>query len=498
MGSKHPQKDRWTLLVLLVVMGIALAILICLRFNQTENEAAALANAVPLVHPTTAPVKALPRGNYIWLGPDQALPDQPGILNRELYRQALLIAGREGLGLQTRDSSLREWDDAPDQANGLEMDFLQSQISLLDAKGSGLRWKLPIGASQWVRDLQKVTATTEEMSRNGLVDALRKAGWNGRQVDRLEESLAPADAEMRLGEMEEISQFGAVREAHSAIRAGGESPQRLDVLVRGYANLGQLTRYHWSEEYAVYTARSLLYAQRMVAEYPKLPLAYWCRAYARALAGLPEAALGDLTAAQALRGSAEPPNWVKLLDPLCRYQTGTLVNLAMSDAKVLKLGMFLALLSVENSACQGAVMNIATAALAIDPRCLRIIDVMCENTGPGMLNELSETGPNTFSQTLGSDLQKVPGFPERLSKEIEGFRRPGGNPDGRMVICRELIDAGKPDRDETEPSWAALGRLIEETTFAHVAREANLIEHQWGVDASDYVQSQQAHIAGHP
>src|SRR5580693_3845085 len=38
------------------------------------------------------------------------------IFERELYRQALLIAAREDLGLQTRDESLREWQAAPEGA----------------------------------------------------------------------------------------------------------------------------------------------------------------------------------------------------------------------------------------------------------------------------------------------------------------------------------------------------------------------------------------------
>jgi len=115
-----------------------------------------------------------------------------------------------------------------------------------------------------------------------------------------------------------------------------------------------------------------------------------------------------------------------------------------------------------------------------------------------MLNELSETGPTLFSQMLGSDLQKFPSFPKTLSDQIDGFRRPEGNPTGRETICQELIALGAPERDGTEPSWTALGRLIQETTFAHIERKANLISEQWCIDASDYAKEVQPSVAEHP
>jgi hypothetical protein len=335
------------------------------------------------------------------------------------------------------------------------------------------------------------------MSREEYVRALKKAGWSGSGNLVKSDAPAPADVDAKLAEMEELSQFGVVRETHAAIRADGESLSRSGALVRAYANLGQLTRYHWSLEYAVFTARSLLYAQRMVVNNPNSAAALWHRAYARAMAGMQGGALDDLKAAGQLRGE-NPPPWVSLLEPFCKYQTGALVNLATSDRKISTLGMFMAFLSVEHSGSQGAIMNVAQAALTLNPRCLRIIDKMCDETGPGMLNELSETGPTVFSQTLGTELQKVPSFPKQLSDQIDGFRRPEGNPTGRETICQELIEMGVPERDAVEPSWTALGRLIQETTFAHIERKANLIADQWCVDASDYVRAVQPLVAEHP
>jgi tetratricopeptide (TPR) repeat protein len=160
--------------------------------------------------------------------------------------------------------------------------------------------------------------------------------------------------------------------------------------------------------------------------------------------------------------------------------------------------MYLAFLSVENSGSQGAIMDVAQKALDMNPECLRIVEVMCAETGPGMLNELADSGPQIYSGYLAGKLEGMPSFPKRISDQIEQYRQAGGNPTGRETICQELIGEGAPERDKVEPSWAALGRMVQETTFAHIQRKANLIAVMWGVDASDYVASVQPFIGGHP
>ncbi len=497
MHSRHVGVGRnavWAV-VLILVAGAA-----AFNFARDFGQAPGLPAQKQQPLETEADSPAQPRGNVVWLQANEAQEGYfyKGLLARELFRQSLLIAARDELGLETRDGSLREWHVDPSPQNGLGMDFEKDGITLHDIQAPSYpRWHHSYDQNSWPNDLDSIAVSMEEKSRGQFVRVLKKAGWAGTANSIKADAPAPADAEAQVMDMEELPQFGVLRETDAAIRTDGESLPRLGALVRAYANLGQLTRYHWSSEYVVYAARSLLYAQRMVVKYPDSADALWHRAYARAMAGMQWGALDDLKAANQLQGET-PPAWVALLEPFCKYQTGILVNLATGDPRRSTLGMYLAFLSVEQCSCQGAIMNIARAAFTMNPRCLRIVDAMCNETGPGMLNELSETGPKIFSQELGSELQKLPSFPKALSDQIDGFRRPQGNPNGRETICEELIQTGAPDRDATEPSWAALGRLIQETTFAHVWRRANLICVQWGVDASDYVNEVQPLIADHP
>jgi hypothetical protein len=64
------------------------------------------------------------------------------------------------------------------------------------------------------------------------------------------------------------------------------------------------------------------------------------------------------------------------------------------------------------------------------------------------------------------------------------------------VVFDGLVDEGKTDADE--PSWAAVGRMLEETHFRHVQRRAYFVRHIWSVPADDYVRDALPTIAGHP
>jgi len=454
---------------------------------------------LPLVILITAAIAAPALAKPFYLRPNRVQAGLPtrGLLMQEILRQSVLIAARDELGLQTRDGHLREWRGNVPMEFAQEMSFGPTNVMLADKPGSKVSvWSHDYPAD-WITDYSALVENAESMSRNEFVAVIEKDGWTGSPNDVKESAPAPADGENLLAEMEQLSQLAAVRETHALIHGDGESLDRLGVLVRGYANLGQLTRFQWSQEYAVFQARSLLYAQRMVVAHPESPVPLWHRAYARALAGFQKDALKDLAAAADMKGATAPP-WVALIEPLCHYQTGKLVAMSAGDDHVGKLALFLAFLTVEQSASQGALMDVAQTAMAKNPECLRIIDAMCRNSGPGMLNELSEVGPQTFSQTLGKRLQTMPDLPKAIADRIQQLKREGGNPQGREEICQALIDQSDPAHDTSEPSLATLARMVQETTFAHIHTRINLITEQWGVDGSDYAAEVLPQLNDHP
>src|SRR5690606_5247195 len=173
---------------------------------------------------------------------------------------------------------------------------------------------------------QKIAEAVEKQSRAEYADMLEKAGFERRPPKWNDSAELPEDVETLLEEMNDISQYRALRAIHRAIRESGESPERLAGLVRGYANLGQLTIRGIDCRGFAFRCRAWLYAVRLGEKSPELPLSHWCLAYAQVMAGQPSA--GKKT----LEGVTEPkdawPDWAKLLDHYCHYRYEEMADLA--------------------------------------------------------------------------------------------------------------------------------------------------------------------------
>jgi tetratricopeptide (TPR) repeat protein len=426
-------------------------------------------------------------------------PTRTGLLAAEIYRQAFLIAARDGLGLPTRDGSLREWGASGPPGELIEPTMNQQhwQFAVAGKTPQEMVWEGDIQWDSLPINYPDMVVAAERLSRAGFVAALKAHGWVGNPVAFKPDLPAPAGCEALLDQLDEFSQFAALRLVDAAIEKDGESLPRLSVLVRAYANLSQLTRFHWSIESKVYAARALLYAQRMVSLHPNSAFALWHRAYSRALAGLHQNGLDDLHDADALN-QPNRPAWADLLDAYCRYQTSRLTDLAVKDPTQKPLAMYLAYLTVQYSNSQGAKMTVAQEALAANPNCLQLIDAMCNDTGPGMLNELNDMGPSVFGNILGDRLREIFGKPKSVTDLLAGLNGGEVNPADRRTIWLAMIDAGSPKRDQVEPSLAALGRLIEETEFAQCRRGGDFWSHWMGTDSSNYVKSVWPSVADHP
>ena len=430
---------------------------------------------------------------------DPIQPDYAGgpLLIREFVRQALFTIAREDLHAATRDQALGE----PVPAAGvlqlnLEITGPRPVKAKITFPGGKVMWEGILSEGDWWDEPLAVFDASVKLAKTTWLDSLKSAGLSARPPPTTAAAAAqPSAIEENLATLELLSQYSALRQLHEKL-AAAPSPQLTGDLIRAYANLGQLTTFHWTANYKVFTARALVYADRFVAADPKSANGLWHRAYARALAGFQGAALDDISAAKALGGDA--PKWAKLLEPFCHYDTGAVVNIAGEDQSLAPLASFLAYLSVAYCDTQGATVTFARTAGELNPECLRLLDDLCANTGPGPLNSLTEIAPQIFGQTLAKRLEKLPNCPEPLKKLIAESRRPQGIQRGRNQVIDTLTAEGDVAKDSGEPSWAVLADLIRQTTFVHVARRADLIAHKWGVDASGYVAEQLPLIEGHP
>src|SRR5438105_3173642 len=232
-----------------------------------------------------------------------------------------------------------------------------------------------------------------------LAAALAKAGYP-RRARPTDAAASPEGAAKLLESMTLTSQFGAVREFHAA---GGDESARLGGLVRGYAHLGQLTAHHWSAAHKAFKARALLYAERMVARAPASAAAHWHRAYARALAGFPAAALAALAEADKLRAAgkkADPPAWVEDADAFARRDFVRLAAAARPGRPDAELATLLAYLVAEEEGRNIAFSHYARRASQALPECYRVYDGICQTGQLNLIHAACDNGPEKLRETL--------------------------------------------------------------------------------------------------
>ncbi|HEY4309032.1 MAG TPA: hypothetical protein VGN12_06235 [Pirellulales bacterium] len=455
------------------------------------------------------------------------------LLVREILRQAVLLAAREELGLATRDMTLRESMAPTDDANALVLDahtaesegkFVRLRITRGEGDAAEVLYEkelpYPSGVGKLV-DYAALVVAVEPLTRTEIPDALRKAGMQG-NANKVDKTVLLAErSKKRLAELNFFSQMAALREVHKLVRDEGESAQTLAALVRVYANLGQLTKFHWNASHKAFAARSLLYAQRLVARDEQSPWSLQHRAYAEALAGLHAAALADLKAAtpendvpadEMLAEGARPPlytHWVPLIEALCRYDAPALEK-PPADDDLAELAALCAYLVVENSNCESMALTAGRKALEVVPECYAICDSMDRYSGVINRHTTTVQAPMELGERIKDRLRQFSDLPAGVNEElrsralgmIEGHPDPawaGGAP--RAALVKSLVQAGAVGRDTREPSWELLGRLLEDITIVHVFRRLEFFHDGLGLPSSSYrdqLPTAFAAVADHP
>jgi hypothetical protein len=443
----------------------------------------------------------------VYLAPSIAGPsDYPTpLLLRELIRQSLLIAARDELGLNTKDAALRESDETNDAAQRIRLDvkFLTEQCTQetifwrdgsLPQQLDDRTTPLPPYVYQGL-DIPAVVVVEERASREIYPDLLRKAGFKG-QTNSVDNGSLPENIDQLLYETTLIAQFAALQEIYADIRSHGESVARLGALVRAYANLGQLTHFQWTAANKVFSARSLLYAQRMVVKFPDASTSYWHRAYALALTGLHAAALSDVTKARMDAGVPKPiaaPPWTQLIEPLCKYDLHRLTDLA-SDPRLGPLATFFCFIDAEHCGSDVALLDLGRATLNLNPLCFRIMAAIADRAGTGYGDMLTRMGPIVMLQTLPQEIQRLPHIPKNVQNALDSAAKSDDHFGNLANVTKAMIVANEP----AEPSFSLAGRLVEETNFIHVMQRTKFITDVWGWHPDDFIGSILPLIIDHP
>lgn len=420
-----------------------------------------------------------------------------GRLAREIVRQGVLLAVREGLNTPVRDASIGDPLPSGKPADVIEvvthLPRLEWAPALVLCRGEGPKRvalvKRTLSKSGSSVDYAALAETSELLARTELPEALSKAGIARRPAPAAGDGALPEGVEDQLNRMSFPQQFSALQALHAAVRSGGTSPRRLGALARGYANLALLTEFQWDAAYKAYQARALIYAQKLVAADPKSPVGLWHRAYAFAMAGMHWQVLEDLQEASRLasalpeRDRPSPPGWVALIDALCHYADDKLKDPAGPNAE---LAALLHLLALEQPAQTEVALRAARAAIEANPECFRAHDALCEVGGVANLHVATEFAPEVLTEAIPRRIAAMPGVPEAVRKMAEG--KPY-----EVAMTRALDEAS----DSAEPSWGALARIVRETRFVLTWRRLLFMSRQWNVPADEYWQGVRPLVAAH-
>ncbi len=403
------------------------------------------------------------------------------ILGRELIRQAMLIAARDELGLDTRDEVLDDIEPAPTAGPLVEVTSVFDQAGRLatvrrgegDGRETLLKRDLGPAPGDFGTPGQAAIAA-ERLSRAGFPEALRALGLAGRPNALRGDGALPAQVEERLARLGFVEHIAALRDLHAAIRADGESTARVGALARGYAQLGVLSEFQWHPAHKAFKARALLYAQRLVARDPASGPALANRAFVKALVGIPREALADAAAARALEKAL--PAWLGLIEA---YAGGDAAGMAAEGGPLGPLAALLRLFSVEYPPQGAVVLNSAREVLAADPECYRAHDTMCRVGGVANLHAATAIGPEILTRSLPAKLK----LQETLAPSVRLKLEARGN---ELDVIPALTAAAGSGEDRGEPSWGVLAHLVRETRFIQVYRRLAFMRRNWSVPTDEY------------
>jgi tetratricopeptide (TPR) repeat protein len=433
-----------------------------------------------------------PNGSTVYLTvhePDAYNPSSfpAPLLERELVRQAFLIAARDELGCATRDVILRE--DFPERPDDKSAPF---EFSCRTSRGKKdfdveylLRRRQQSGQAElwrWVfntdinnpKSLAVLAEKAEALSRSELKDVLTRGGWGKTPSASRASSKVASDVSDLLWSWNEVSVLAGLRRVHAEIRERGESPELLGALAVGYANLGSLTDYYYSASCKAYFARALLYAERLFQKTDQSYWGLWHRAYARMQVGLHNLAADDIIEAKKKQRTATPsrplPFWTNVLEAFGQGRLSRMRKIAETQPQR-RLALYLNHQGVAQTPLDDVRNKAARDLVAVCPDCLRAYDTLGASDVLGIKREAAYEPFQVTGALLRHRLPDIAALAAPVKKLIQAAEPAAENETEikfRKEIVAELKRAGSPELDSGEPSLSALGHMIDEINFAQL------------------------------
>lgn len=304
---------------------------------------------------------------------------------REMLRQAILLGAREEFGLITRDPILGETlpADLDDPHIGYEVKLTREKPIEIWITTPGQKlgpYVIEKSKAGKIDGYRPMSWTCETFSREGVVDALTKLGFQHKPTPTADRAPLPQTIHERLYDMDLITQFYLARELHTLVRTQGQNAQRLAALSQVYSNLGQLTRYRLDYSHIAFHARAFLYATRATRIEPDSPEGYWAMGYAWYMFDLPGFGNGPISRAdkmnEARQEPVERPAWLVLHPLYWRYDSMALMQYAKNNPGPLaELAAIFAAAAAESDDTNGLHRAVMDTCREVNPDTQRGFDV---------------------------------------------------------------------------------------------------------------------------
>lgn len=424
-----------------------------------------------------------------------------GLLVRELARQALLVAARDELGLITRDASLREIaarqprtelrrlgesvTSLPPRpaADDRTIDLLLTVDPEMDGKctlrvfsggdaGPVEIWSHSVEFKPNSRKTYPTLAPQfEALARDGFVELLQAQGAVAPEKQATDRAEVARDESAELSEIDALlervdltSQFVAVRRLHALNQELGDSPERLGRLVNGYAHLGLLTECYWGATSRVFKARSMIYAERLLAKYEDYRLAKHHWNYAQAIAGIHLWALqSEQSIAERTDGDGESgtelPAWSNLTLPYCQYDVEKLTEIARSSSPVAAWAHYLRYWVYFNSGEKRLLSTTARETVAACPEAFNVFALMAYEGQLGVMHQAGQWSIYAMARHCAQTIAECSELPE----EIRTLAAAEPSRKAPLKAWGEVSQTLHEDQGGGEFAWSLLGNLMEET-----------------------------------
>lgn len=440
------------------------------------------------------------------------------VLAREILRQAFLITAQEQFQLATPDAFIQATSDKP--GSGKNWPF---EISLTDGPGGFLEYWItrltPEKVEQVFHErlrephpkiIEMLPGHAEQLMREKFPEILAESKYVPvlRQLKAIT-PVSPKVIELQ-GNLDPISQFGALRLLHQQAESEEAAPEVYTKLARGYALLGSLSDMNWSTTHKVYKARSLLWSQRAIQRWPELSEVWATRAYARALCGLPALALDDLKQARELNQGKQSTEG-ELLASYCLWD---LKQLEEAAAQGDRLAEYLWFLALEQVGTPQKLVTVAEQIVQRSPECWRASATLAVMPLLGVRHSSAATGLPQIEDTLPVLMSQLDDLPPSIRKMIPASPQPAK---GAAVLERLLVNmveavAGDwreplvgalktfdhPKSANEALPWKNLGELIDDFQFLQVISILDHQRFQLGMDTSASINRFRPLLRHHP